>query len=142
MNRDLNMKYRSHFGFTLIELMITVAIVAIIASVAMYSYGGYIRKANRTDARATLSETATSLEKCRSIYSAYNHASCNVAFPVTSSEGYYSIASAFNANGTTFTLTATPVVGQPQTQDAECATLTLTNTGVQGATGSDTSVCW
>ncbi len=136
------MKYRSQTGFTLVELMITVAIVAVIASVAMYGYGDYIRKANRTDARATLSETATSLEKCRSIYSVYNSGNCNVAFPVTSDKGYYSITSAFNANGTTFDLTATPVAGQPQTKDAECTTLTLANTGAQDATGSDTSVCW
>ncbi len=136
------MKYRSQTGFTLVELMITVAIVAVIASVAMYGYGDYIRKANRTDARATLSETATSLEKCRSIYSVYNSGNCNVAFPVTSDKGYYSITSAFNANGTTFALTATPVAGQPQTKDAKCTTLTLANTGAQGATGSDTSVCW
>ena len=42
----------------------------------------------------------------------------------------------------TFTVTASPAAGSPQLGDADCTTLTLTNTGVKGATGADTTVCW
>lgn len=136
------MNYRYNTGFTMIELMIVMAIIGIIGAISMNYYGGYVMSANRTDARAALSETATSLEKCRSLYSTYNHANCNVAFPVTSDKGYYSITSAFGANGTTFTLTATPVAGQPQANDKDCLTLTLTNTGIQSATGAAVTECW
>lgn len=128
-------------GFTLIELMIVIAIIGILAAVSMTFYGDYVLQANRTDARAALSETATSLEKCRSIYSTYNHANCNVTFPVTSENGFYSITAAFSSP-TVFTLTATPVAGETQANDAECTTLTLTNTGVKAATGSNTAECW
>ena len=137
------MKNRNNSGFTLVELLITVAVVSIVAAIAVYNYGSYIQKANRTDARSTLSRVATSLEKCRSLYSIYNHANCNVAFPVTSGEGFYSVTSVYNASGTTFTLTAAPVAGQPQASDAECGSFTLTNTGVKGASGTGgMAICW
>lgn len=128
-------------GFTLVELMIVVVIIGILGAVSMGFYGDYVIQANRTDARAALSETATSLEKCRSLYSTYNHANCNVTFPVTSESGYYSVTAAF-ASPTEFTLTAAPVDGQPQANDAECKALTLTNTGLKNATGTTPAECW
>lgn len=136
------MRNRNSAGFTLMELLITVAVVSIVSAIAIYNYGNYIQKANRTDARSTLSRVATSLEKCRSLYSIYNHANCNVAFPVASNEGFYSVTSAFNATGTTFTLTATPVAGQRQATDGDCTTFILDNTGRQTATGADAANCW
>lgn len=134
------MKHKNSSGFTLVELMIVVAIVAILASIAVYNYGNYVRKANRTDARVALSQTAASLEKCRSLYAVYNHASCNVAASSTSPEGLYTITSTTTAS--TFSLTAAPN-GKPQTDDTECASLTLTNTGVKGTSGTATvAECW
>jgi len=104
-------------------------------------YGSYVIEANRTDARVALSATSTSLEKCRSIYSAYNSGNCNVAFPVASDDGLYSITSTV-LTATTFTLTATPVSGGAQTRDTDCTTLTVTNTGIEGGTGADITECW
>ena len=135
------MKTRNNAGFTLIELMIVVAIVGILVMVGMNFFGENVLATNRTEARATLTQTAGSLEKCRSLYGTYNHANCNVALPVTTESNYYTI-SASAMTGTTFTLTATPVAGQPQANDGDCTTLTLTNTGVRGATGADTTQCW
>jgi len=128
-------------GFTLVELMIVVAIVGILAAVSMGFYGNYITDANRTDGRMALTETATSLEKCKALYSAYNSANCNVAFPVTSDEGLYTVAATAIA-GPTFLLTATPVVGSRQAGDLDCTSLTLTSTGIEGGTGADVSECW
>jgi type IV pilus assembly protein PilE len=127
-------------GFTLIELMIVVAIAGILAAVSMGFYGNYVIEANRTDARGALSQTAASLEKCKALYSAYNSGSCNVSFPLTSDEGFYTVTAATAA--LSFTMTATPVGGGPQAADADCTTLTLTHTGIRGGTGADVSECW
>ena len=134
-------RYKSS-GFTLIELMIVTAIIAILAAVSLGFYGNYVTRAARTDARTALTSTAASLEKCRSIYGAYNHASCNVTFPVTSDEAYYSIAqpAAANLAASTFTLIATPM-GR-QLADTECDGLSLTNTGLKSGTGTDPTKCW
>lgn len=128
-------------GFTIIELVIVVGIATILMAIAFGFYGDNVIAANRTEARTTLTEVAASLEKCRALYGRYNHANCNVAFPVASDSNLYSITAPAMAN-TTFSLTATPVAGGPQANDADCTTLTLTNTGVKGATGANTADCW
>lgn len=137
-------RYQSS-GFTLIELMMVIAIIGILSAIAVAFYGNYIIEANRTDARATLSQTATSLEKCRSLYGTYNNANCNVDFTKTtfntSSEGFYGIA-ATTLTPSTFMLTATPVAGQPQANDADCTSLTLTNTGIKNGTPVGVNECW
>ncbi len=128
-------------GFTLVELMIVVAIVGILGAISMSFYGNYVTDANRTDGRMALTETAASLEKCKSLYSIYNSANCNVAFPVTSDEGLYTVA-ATAISGPAFTLTATPVAGAYQAGDTDCTTLTLTSTGIEGGTGANVNDCW
>lgn len=129
-------------GFSLIELMMVVAIVGILGVVAMGFFGDNVLATNRTEARSALSATAGSLEKCRSLYGSYNHANCAVAgtLPFASESNYYTISGALAA--TTFTLTATPVAAGPQSNDGDCTTLTLDNTGIKGATGANTAECW
>ena len=128
-------------GFTLVELMIVVAIVGILGAISMGFYGNYVTDANRTDGRIALTETAASLEKCKALYSAYNSANCNVAFPVTSDEGLYTVAATV-ISGATFLLTATPVAGGYQAGDIDCTTLALTSSGIEGGTGADVTECW
>lgn len=135
------MKYKKTAGFTLIELMIVVAIVGILVTVGMAFFGDNVLATNRTEARSALSATSGSLEKCRSLYGSYNAANCNVTLPFTTESNYYTISASALA-ATTFELTATPVGGQPQANDSDCTTLTLANTGVKGATGADTTQCW
>ena len=138
-------KKRSARGFTLIELMIVVAIIAIISAIAVPMYGNYVQKSRRTDAKAKLMEVAQSLERCFTQFSKYNDSSCNVvtsgAVSLNSDEGFYTITTT-NLTSTTFTLEANPPDTSPQDNDADCETLTLTHLGERGATGADSDNCW
>lgn len=90
-------------GFTLIELMFVVAIVAILLALAYPSYVDQVRKARRADATSTLMDRAQSLERCFSRLSTYDAGCPNPAG--ASDEGFYTITVARTA--TTYTLTAT-----------------------------------
>jgi len=133
-------------GFTLIEVMVVVAIIALIAAFAIPAYSEFVRKSNRADAKAELSSVAQRLQRCFTSYSAYNHASCGVhtsitgGNAITSGEQLYTITGVVDS--TTYTLTATPIAGTVQAGDTKCKTLTLTHTGTRSATGTDASNCW
>jgi len=131
---------KSELGFSLIELMIALAIAAMLAAIGSSYYADYVTSANRTEARAALSATAGSLEKCKLLYGVYNNGSCNVALPITTENNFYSITGV--VADTTFVLTATPLAGERQATDDKCTTFTLSQTGLTGATGDDTSACW
>ena len=125
----------------MLELLITVFMVVILSSVAFGYYRDNVIASNRTEGRSALQAAAGTLEKCRSLYGSYNHANCNYA-DFTTDSNFYQITGDGNIAATTFTLTATPVDGQPQANDVACTTLTLTNTGARGGTGADASECW
>ena len=133
------MKYSS--GFSLIELLITVSIIGILSSLALISYTDNVIAANRTEGRSALQTAAGTLEKCRSLYGSYNHANCNYV-DFTTESNFYQVTADGNILASSFTLTATPVAGEPQARDTDCTTLTLTNTGLKGGTGADASECW
>lgn len=138
---------RNKRGFSLIEVMIVVAIVGILAGIAYPSYMNMIQKSNRSDAKVELNDVAQRLQRCYTVYSAYNNANCGVYNELTtgnsniiSREGFYSITLT-NVSATSYELTATPQAGTPQTND-KCTALTLTNAGVRGATGGTVDECW
>jgi type IV pilus assembly protein PilE len=129
------------YGFTLIELMIVLAVIGILAAVAYPSYQNSIRKTGRSEAKAELSDVAAKLQRCYSLYGRYDDAgnNCKVhelmeAGTITSSgEGLYSVDYGTGASGvttSTYILTAT-AAKLPQTKDAGCTVLKLTHTGVK-----------
>ena len=126
-------------GFSLIELLIVVAILGILGSIAFGYYRDNIISSNRTEGRSALQASAATLEKCRSLYGSYNHGNCNYA-DFTSETGLYGITSVIGASS--FTLTATPAAGGGQADDGDCTTMTLNNLGVKGGTGAAPAECW
>lgn len=145
MDRNFsNYKFR---GFTLIEVMIVVAIVAILSAIALPSYKEYIRRGHRAEARAALLQAAQWFERAATATGTYP---LTASFPntlTTVPSGRYSVAAASPpasaTSGAAFTLTATPAGGQV---GDKCGNYTLTHSGIRGAasatTGALVTECW
>lgn len=130
------MKHISNKGFTLIELMITVAIVGILAAVALPSYRNYLIRAARVQAQTELLELASLQEKIYLNSTAYT-ANVATAYDGTAAGGLgrtsgqtnggrYSLSLTLPTGSHTFVLTATPVA---QTQQAGDGNLSISENG-------------
>lgn len=111
-----------HFasGFTLVELMITVAIVGILVSIAVPSYRSYILKSRRAEAMAELTKSQTIIERCYAANFTYA-GTCSPAASTATPNGFYNITSASSAVTYTFTATAAGA----QAADTTCTTMSV-----------------
>jgi type IV pilus assembly protein PilE len=141
-------------GFTLIELMVVIAIASILVAIATPSYTSYIRKSRRTEAKTALLDLASREERYMSTNNSYTNTGANLgytALPTTTGAGYYTmtvpapVASTATAPAS-FTATATPVAGMGQDKDTSCVSFTVDSTGKQSSLNSagtdSTSTCW
>lgn len=122
-------------GFTLIELMIVVAVVGILSAIAYPSYREYVQRGYRADARAGLLQAQQWLERAATATGTYPTAALPASLTWSGdSSKRYTIALAAGNTSTAYTLTATPNNPGPQAND-KCGTYTLSNTGLRGAAG-------
>lgn len=133
-------------GFSLIELLIVVAILGIIAAIAVPSYTSYMTDTRRTDATSMLVEVASEQFRYYSENNAYTDKMSDLGYGAAdtapSKEGLYTI-SLVSATANSFVITATPVAGAAQANDTECTTFTLSSSNQKGATGSiSAQECW
>lgn len=138
-------KQKKH-GFTLIEILIVIAIVGILAAIAIPSYTQYMTQTRRLDAKAFLQEVAGEQVRFFSDNNRFATTMTELGYgeedTQDSPDGHYTISIA-NLVPTSFTLTATVVSTGQQASDDKCGNLTLDSTGLKGATGTlGVDGCW
>lgn len=130
-------------GFTLIELMIVVAVAGILAAIAYPSYTEYIRKSRRSEAISALSTIQQAQERWRTSNATYTSTLANVWAGSTT---YYDLTVVAGATATAYTARATPKAGTSQAADAKCTqfSVVVTNgTASYEATGTaGNNACW
>ena len=122
-------------GFTLVELIIVVAIISILASIAIPAYNGYVETSKRSDAQASLMALAIAQEKYRASNPTYTTVITDLIGVSSASEsGYYTLA-VTAASGATFTATATPDGWTDS--NGNCSPMSINQDGPAG-----TLSCW
>jgi type IV pilus assembly protein PilE len=153
-------------GFTLVELMVVITVVAILVAVAVPTYQNQVRQSRRTDAKTAVLDLAAREEKYLSLNNTYTTSPANLGyvtstnttatFPQTVGSGYYQVyvciaatvgttvattpcvTTNTTAAGTSYVVAAVPAAGLTQVNDTPCQYFAVDNTGTQFATSSNT----
>jgi type IV pilus assembly protein PilE len=138
-----------HRGFTLVEMMVTVVVAAILFAIAIPTYTGQMQRSRRTDAKSALLDLAGREERFLSVSSAYTTTATQLgyaaAFPQSVGNGYYTINVALTV-GPPAGFVATATVAGSQTKDTVCTTMTVDQFGQHQSKDSSSvdssTTCW
>jgi type IV pilus assembly protein PilE len=133
---------RAAAGFTLIELMIVIAVIGILASLGYSTYTQQVAKGRRATARALIQDVLQHEERYYTLNNTYTVTLTDLGYPATlhTNGDTHNITLSVPAGGaiaTSVAVKATAII-----TDAKCDTMTLTSTNAQSGTGSQPSVCW
>ena len=136
-------------GFTMVELVVTMVVVAILAAIAIPGYTSYMRKARRTDAKAALLGLAALEERYYSTSNTYTALPTDLGFTGTTwpqpvGGGYFTVTVSPPTAATT-TAVATYLITAnatgSQAADTNCATYTISQAGARTPT-TNSYECW
>lgn len=139
---------RNNRGFTLMELMIVVIIVALLMVIAMPAYLGNVKKARRAEAKAGLTGLTMAMERYYTEQSPSTYVGASLGsdpndiypdkLPLDADTKTYQL-NIVSPSTTSYSVTATPINGQV---GDDCGVLSITSLGVKGASGMAWSDCW
>lgn len=132
-------------GFTLVELMIVVAIVGIIAAISYPSYTRHVQKTRRADGKIKLLEVMAKQERHYSLNNTYVIGLAGLGYDedvVDSNKNYYLVTAAECGSGIGSCVKLTAASQGVQASDTECTSLTVDSLGNKDATGTLGSDCW
>ncbi len=136
------MRARRKRGFTLIELMITLAVIAALAGIAYASYQRNVMEARRKAATGCILEISQFMERYYTTQLTYVGATSPPVSCRTELAPFYTIAISGTPTATAYTVTAVPR-GQQLARDTVCGTLGITQTGAKSESGTGTPAeCW
>lgn len=118
-------------GFTLLELLLVIALVAMLASISVARYSHYTQESNRRAAVTRLYATQQSMERARLQTGKY------ADLPSLTEHGYHFQFDAA-ADGSSYVLTATPIQGG----DTDCGALSINQVDARQASGGNIADCW
>lgn len=134
-NQKFILRHISMRGFTLMELMIVVAIIGILAGIAYPSYTDYIVKSKRKEGQSDMLQIQLGLERWRANNSTYSATLAQAGFTDNNVNYDYQITAGSSA-GSMYTITAT-AQGAQSSADSSCASLTINHASAKGPSG-----CW
>lgn len=141
------MRHRQATGFTLIELMIVVAIIGILAAIAYPAYQDQVRKGKRAEGQAALLDMMAKQERFFTDNNSYTTTLTDLGYDVDadgkvdSPEDYYKLSAAACTDSTIASCVI--ITADPQFDDTQCENLTYNSLGSKGETGTGTvQNCW